>query len=413
VKNRTLNVKRYLLAVIVLAIVLSACGGVTSIFPTATPTISVSPTVVISPTATISPAVTATGTPAARSDCVNRYPSNPSEKKNWPKDEWTVSTLEEHCMDRARVEKGAWYLEQTYNYSSLVVIRHGELVYEKYFSNSYRPDKSVTIYSMTKSFFSALIGIAMDQGLLDSLEHKISEYFPEYFYPTTDPRMQEVTLRDLLTMSVPFEWLNEDDHTIAPWINSGNMVEKAINLKFQTLPPQKPEFNYCTPNTQILSAILTKIVGEPLRRYAQRNLFSPLGIPEGKWSWGVDDHGYNLGGYGMSLRPRDIARFGYLYSNQGYWDGKQVVSTDWVGQSTSKQIQASPTLDYGYLWWLHPFKDPVIFEARGSGGHMLAVIPSLDLVVVVTGVGGGDLPDPDFVIHEYIIKAVTDLQSFP
>lgn len=400
--------KRYLFGVILLAFGLSACAGVTTIFPTAAPPVSVSPTVTISPTATLLPTVTETGASAARTDCVNRYPSNPSKRKNWPKEEWTVSTLEEHCMDRASVEKGAWYLEQTYNYSSLVVIRHGELVYEKYFSNSYRPDKSVTIYSMTKSFLSALIGIAMDQGLLDSLDHKIIEYFPEYFYPTTDPRMKEVTLRDLLTMSVPFNWVNEDNITVKPWINSGNMVEKAINLKYQIIPPQKPEFNYCTPNTQILSAILTKIVGEPLRAYAQRNLFSPLGIPERKWSWSMDDHGYYLGGYGMYLRPRDIARFGYLYLNQGSWDGKQVVSTQWVRQSTSKQIQASPTMDYGYLWWLHRYKDPVIFEARGSGGHILSVIPSLDLVVVVTGVGGGDLPDPDFVIHEYILKAVTD-----
>jgi CubicO group peptidase (beta-lactamase class C family) len=266
---------------------------------------------------------------------------------------------------------------------------------------------------MTKSYLSALIGIAMDQGLLDSLDHKVFEYFPEYFHPTTDPRMQAVTLRDLLTMSVPFEWVNEDDRTIAPWVNSGKMVEKAINLKFQLIPPPKPEFNYCTPGTQILAAILTKIVGEPLRAYAQRNLYSPLGIPEGNWNWGTDDHGNYLGGYGMYLRPRDIARFGYLYSNQGYWDGKQVISTQWVQQSTSKQIQASPTMDYGYLWWLHRYTDPVIFEARGSGGHILSVIPSLDLVVVVTGVGGGDLPDPDFVIHEYIIQAVTDVESFP
>jgi CubicO group peptidase (beta-lactamase class C family) len=388
--------KRILFAMIALALVLSSCGGVTPISPTATPT------------ATVIATATGTSFPESRADCASRYPSNPSDRKNWPKKGWTVSNLEEHCLDRATVEKGVWYLEQTYNYNSLVIVRHGELVYEKYFVRSPNPNRSVEMYSMTKSFLSALVGIAMDQGLLDSLDHKVIEYFPEYFTPSTDPHMKEVTLRDLLTMSVDFLWVNEDDISVAPWVNSGNMVKAAINLKFPSIPAPKPEFNYCTPNTQILSGVLTKITGEPLRTYAQRNLFSPLGIPAKNWSWGVDDQGNYLGGYGMYLRPRDIARFGYLYSNQGYWDGKQVVSREWVQESTTKKIRASVTMDYGYLWWIHPSTDPFIFEARGSGGHMMSIIPSLDLVVVVTGVGGGDMPDPDFIIHEYIIKAVTD-----
>ena len=272
-------------------------------------------------TSQVPASATATLFPVARTDCASRYPSDPSERKNWPKDEWTVSTLEEHCMDRATVEKGVWYLEETYNYSSLVIVRHGELVYEKYFLRSGNPERSVTIYSMTKSFLSALTGIAMDQGQLDSLDHKVIEYFPEYFTSSTDPRMKEVTLHDLLTMSVDFLWVNENDITVVPWVNSENMVKSAINLKFANIPAPKPEFNYCTPNTQILSGVLTKILDEPLRAYAQRNLFSPLGIPARNWSWGADGQGNYLGGYGMYLRPRDIARFGYLYSNQGYSGG--------------------------------------------------------------------------------------------
>ena len=379
-----------------LAFLLSACGGVTSLSSTVTPTVIISAT------------ATGTSIPEARTDCAGRYPSDPSKRKNWPKEEWTVSTLEEHCLDRATVEKGIRYLEKTYNYSSLVIVRHGELVYEKYFNRSPNPKRSVEIYSMTKSYLSALIGIAMDQGLLDSLDHKVIEYFPEYFTPSTDPRMKEVTLRDLLTMSVDFLWVNEDDLSVAPWVNSGNMVKAAINLKFPSIPAPKPEFNYCTPDTQILSGILTKLAGESLRAYAQQNLFSPLGIPAGNWTWGMDEQDNYLGGYGMYFRPRDIARFGYLFSSRGYWDGKQLISEQWVQESTTKKIRASVTMDYGYLWWVHPSTDPAIFEARGSGGRIMSIIPSLDLVVVVMGIGGGDLPDPDFVIHEYIIKAVTD-----
>ena len=360
------------------------------------------------PSATLVPTVTVTHPPVARTDCAERYPSDPIEKKNWPKEEWTESTLEEHCMDRAKVEKGASYLEKTYNYSSVVIIRHGELVYEKYFSRSANPDRRATMYSMTKSVLSALFGIAIDQGRLDSLDHKVIEYFPEYFYPSTDPHMRDVTLRDLLTMSVPFLWVNENDVTVAPWINSGKMVEKAINLNFQNILPPEPEFNYCTPNTQILSAVLTKIVGVPLRSYAQENLFGPLGIPEKEWGWGVDDHGYYLGGYGMAMQPRDLVRFGYLYANHGTWDGRQVVSEEWVRESTTKNLRATSWMDYGYLWWIHISDDPPIFEARGSGGQILSVIPSLDMAILVTGVGGGDMPDPDFVIHEYFVGSVMD-----
>ncbi len=311
-------------------------------------------------------------------------------------------------MDRARVERGVWYLERTHNYRSLVVVRHGELVYEKYFADTYRPERRAEMYSMTKSVLSALFGIAMDQGLLNSLDHTVFEYFPEYFYPTTDPLMKEVTLRDLLTMSVPFECVS-DNITMAAWINSGKMLEKAINLKFQRILPPEPEFLYCNQNSHMLSAALTKIVGEDLHTYAQRNLFSPLGIPEAYWNWGVDDQGYYLGAYGMFMRPRDIARFGYLYSSQGYWNGRQLISREWVRQSTTKKITAvPPSMDYGYHWWVHRSTEPAIFEARGSGGQVLSVIPSLDLVVVVNGKNGGDLPDPDFVIHEYIIGAVMD-----
>ena len=385
--------KRILIALIAMAFVLSSCGGVTPIPPTATPSIPAPAT------------VTVTSTPEARTDCASRYPSNPAERKNWPKEEWTISTLEEHCMDRAIVEKGVWYLEEAHNFSSLVIIRHGELVYEKYFTRFLTYERRVQVYSVTKSFFSALVGIAMDQGLLDSLDHKVIEYFPEYFYSTTDPRMKEVTLRDLLTMSAGFHWVN-DMETQNLWMRSGNMVEASINWKMRDAPGTV--FNYSNANAELLSAILTKIVGEPLRAYAQRNLFSPMGIPNKNWGWGMDDQGYYYGASGLTLRPRDIARFGYLYSNQGYWDGKQVISREWVQQSTTKQIDAY-LMDYGYLWWVGHGTDPSSFEARGSRGQCLLIVPGLDLVVAVNGDGDEDA-DPSSILYGWIVNAVTDEQ---
>ncbi len=261
---------------------------------------------------------------------------------------------------------------------------------------------------MTKSVLSALMGIAVDQGLIDSLDRKVVEYFPEYFYPTTDSRMAQVTLRDLLTMSAGFLWL-EDGPIEAQWQASRNWVEAAINLKF--IEPPGTAFTYSSANTQLLSAILTKATGQSLREYAQRNLFTPLGIPASRWHWGVDEQGYAVGGFAMNLRPRDLARFGYLYLNQGYWDGQQVISPEWIQQSTSAQINTGLGVKYGYLWWVHPWPDQAAFEAIGYGGQSLYIAPSLDLVVVVTSEvssGGSGAPDAAPIITEWIMQAVTD-----
>lgn len=376
--------------------------------PTASPAISIS----VTPTRTVAlatPTETApspTALPTPRTDCKERYSTVPAERDYWPTTEWRVSSLEEHCLDPQKVEHAAWYFEKGNTARSLLIIRHGELVYEKYFRSIQKPEKTANIRSVTKSVLSALVGIAMDQGLLDSLDHKVIEYFPEYFYPQTDPRMTQVTLRHLLTMSAGFKWA-ELGPIQTRWMNSSNWVEAAINLKFIEQPGTG--FTYCTANTQLLSAILTKVTGESLLDYAQRNLFTPLGIPASHWHWGVDDHGYAIGGFAMNLRPRDMARFGYLYLNQGYWDGQQIISPEWVQQSTRSQIHTGWGSDYGYLWWIHPRPDLPSFEAAGSGGQSIYVVPGLDLVVVVTSDSDVGAPeDPGPIIYEWIMKAVTD-----
>jgi len=377
--------------------------------PITSPAISipVTPTQTVALATPTETAPSPTPLPTPRTDCKERYSTAPAERDYWPTIEWRVSSLEDHCLDPQKVEHAVWYFENNNATRSLLIIRHGELVYEKYFRLILKPERTVNIYSVTKSVLSALVGIAMDQGLLDSLDHKVIEYFPEYFYPQTDPRMAQVTLRNLLTMSTGSSCFQNG--AIEPeWMNSDNWVEAAINLEFINQPGTG--FTYCTANTQLLSAILTKLTGESLLDYAQRNLFTPLGIPASHWNWAVDDHGYAIGGFAMNLRPRDMARFGYLYLNQGYWDGQQIISPEWIRQSTSSQIHTGRGSDYGYLWWIHPRPDQPSFEAAGSGGQSIYVVPSLDLVVVVTGggPGSGALEDPGPIIYEWIMKAVTD-----
>lgn len=362
------------------------------------PTITLAP-----PTATTMPP---TAFPTPRTDCKARYSTVPTERDYWPTSEWRVSTLAEHCLDSEKVEHAVWYFEKGLTARSLLIIRHGELVYEKYFRSIQKPDRTANIRSVTKSVLSALVGIALDQGVLDSLDHKVIEYFPEYVHPETDPRLAQVTLHHLLTMSSGFEWA-EHSPIQTRWMNSSNWVEAAINLRFVEQPGTG--FTYCTANTQLLSAVLTKVTGEPLRDYAQRNLFTPLGIPANRWSWGVDDHGYAIGGFAMNLRTRDMARIGYLYLNQGYWDGQQIISPEWIQESTRSHLHAGWGPDYGYLWWVHPRSDLPSFEAAGSGGQTIYVVPGLDLVVVITSDADvGNPEDPGPIIYEWIMKAVTD-----
>jgi len=412
---------RYIVIGIVLLVlnVLAGCGRSeptdTIASPTNTPVSNETPTnapvvetVEVSQTPALDTPVTLTQTvvlPTPRTDCKERYATAPAERDYWPTVEWRVSSLEEHCLDPQKVERAAWYLENNYATRSLLIVRHGELVYEKYFRSISKPERAVAIYSVTKSVLSALVGIALDQGVLDSLDHTVIEYFPEYFYPQTDPRMAQVTLRDLLTMSAGFLWA-ENGPIEAEWLASDNWVEAAINLEFSEQPGTV--FTYSSANTQLLSAILTQLTGEPLRDYAQRNLFTPLGIPDNRWHWTTDNQGYAIGGFAMHLRPRDMARFGYLYLNQGYWDGQQIISPEWVQQSTSSQIDTGGGDDYGYLWWIHPWPDQPAFEALGYGGQSIYVAPSLDLVVVVTSEGSFGAPDPSPIIYGWIVKAVTD-----
>jgi CubicO group peptidase (beta-lactamase class C family) len=386
----------------------TSVGNGTPIHMPVVETVEVSQTPALSASLAIRTPVTPTQTvalPTPRTDCKERYSTAPAERDYWPTVEWRVSSLEEHCLDPQKVERAAWYLENNYATRSLLIVRHGELVYEKYFRSVSKPERAVAIYSVTKSVLSALVGIAMDQGVLDSLDHTVIEYFPEYFYPQTDPRMAQVTLRDLLTMSAGFLWL-ENGPIEAEWLASDNWVEAAINLEFSEQPGTV--FTYSSANTQLLSAILNQLTGEPLRDYAQRNLFTPLGIPDNRWHWTTDNQGYAIGGFAMHLRPRDMARFGYLYLNQGYWDGQQLISPEWIQQSTSSQIDTGGGDDYGYLWWVHPWPDQPAFEALGYGGQSIYVAPSLDLVVVVTSEGSFGAPDPSSIIYGWIIKAVTD-----
>lgn len=247
-------------------------------------------------------------------------------------------------------------------------------------------DRPINIKSASKSLLNALVAIALDRGDLASVDASIADYLPNYFakVPQGDPR-REITIRHLLTLSSGLP--STSIYNYGAWVSSKDWIAYSLN---QT-PIAKPgtRFIYSTGDTHLLAAVLTQATGMPLRTYAQRHVFDPLGVQIDAWD--RDPQGIYFGGNNVALSPRALLSFGKLYLDGGTVDGRQVLSTEWIQQSwTPRFIRSSfnGRHDYGLLWWRADFGGHSTWFAWGYGGQFLFVIPALDAVVVVTG-------DPD------------------
>jgi CubicO group peptidase (beta-lactamase class C family) len=265
---------------------------------------------------------------------------------------------------------------------SVLVIRHGNLLVEWYFNDG-STTTAFHIHSASKSFMSALIGIAFHRGFLQSLDQKLIDFFPEYFTPSLDPRKQNITIKHLLTMTAGFNFSESTDEWIA-YSTSDNWVKYAIELPLLHGPGE--DWHYSTVQTNLLSAILARVADRSTRDFAEEYLFDPLGISISHWH--QDPQGYYTGGHEMYFVPRDMARLGYLYLNNGSINGEQIIPSSWVQDSWfTHSEEVYPNVGYGYQWWLQQLVDYDTFSARGLGGQFIFCIPELDLVVVTTATG--------------------------
>lgn len=269
---------------------------------------------------------------------------------------------------------------------SLLVVRNGFLVGERYY-HGYDKYDAFNVKSVSKSFISALVGIALREGYLKSLEQKLMDFFPEYQHDQMDARKYEITIRHLLTMRAGFDNSIEDygNHWMF-WISSPDWVGHALNLPMEYDPGA--QFAYITAETHLLSAILTKSSGMTSFQFAQKYLFTPLGISIRTWE--KDPQDYYIGGMDMYFTPRDMARFGYLYLNDGLIGKRQIVQRDWIHNSLYYHSGGSWTwghmdrIGYGFQWWLGQINDHDCFMALGYGGQYILIFPGLNLVVVTT-----------------------------
>jgi len=300
----------------------------------------------------------------------------------WPTNGWRASTPEQQGMDPAKLGIAVEFIQERLpDAFSLLVVKNGYLAFEKYFRQG-SPDRIAVIHSVTKSVTSALIGIALDRGYLKSVDQSVYDFLPEYVTADLDWRKKEIRLKHLLTMSAGVKW-NDWGPEMWDWVTSLDWGESALQRPQEDYPGNV--FNYNSSLSHLLSIILEKSTKVSTLEFADQHLFKPLGIRQRQWD--NDPQGYYMGGFGLSLTARDLAKLGFLYLNNGYWDGQAIVSEHWVQASTRHRWYAhriyGPT-GYGYQWWVKDVDGCHSYRAWGRRGQFIAVVPKLDLVVVVT-----------------------------
>jgi len=321
-----------------------------------------------------------------------------------------ISTPEKHGLDsKILIKSDDAIREDLPSVLSFMVVRHGRIIYEKYYHGNSK-DSLVVVYSITKSVISALTGIALREHFLSSVGQKLSDIFPEYVTNVADPRKKEITLENLLSMT---GGLASCDNTFEAWTRSTDWFEYTINQPMLHDPGKK--FDYNTGLTHLLSGILTKTTGMATKAFADKFLFGPLGITN--YTWERDPLGYYTGGFGLRLTPRDMAKFGYLYLMDGIYNNRQIVPQQWVKESFSIHSYPEKVFGYGYLWWLEKLKDTIYyreygsFNAIGYGGQFIFIVPELDMITVTTckEENPEDTPEYDAIKHlinDYVLPAV-------
>lgn len=287
--------------------------------------------------------------------------------------------------------------------TSLLVLRYGNIVFEEYYNGS-TVDSLHQIRSATKSILSALIGIAIKDGVLHDVEAKAVEFFHEYVTPEMDARINDISLKHLLTMTsgIPYDFMMYMH--MLQWIQLDNPIEELFTETLESQPGDK--FNYNDPGVHMLSAILSKVSKVKASDYAEKYLFNELGI--NNFTWPSDSQGNTIGCAELTLRTRDMAKFGQLYLNKGKWKDKQIIPSEWIAESTTVPTEGgSPGGDrYGYLWWITKIDNYSAYYAFGFGGQLIYVVPNLDIVAVITSDFYSPHLENKTIVGKYIIPAV-------
>ena len=338
--------------------------------------------------------------------------------------DWPQASPEQNGLDTAILQKMESSIRSGdfKKIGSVLIARHGKLIYEAYFDGDASTLRDTR--SATKSITDVLVGIAIQEQKLSGVDARIFDLLPERArrVQNPDPRKQEITIEDFLTMSSPLEC---DDWNDASRGNEERMylvedwAQFILDLPIRgrmhvgeqvSDPPYGRNFSYCTGGVFTLSEVLAKATGMRTDRYAQAKLFGPLGITRADWVYSPVNVPQTGGG--LRLSSRDLLKVAQLYLNGGSWNQTRIVDESWVKRSTQAHARIDDDTEYGYLWWLKNFKSggksyPAFFMS-GNGGNKIVAIPSLDAAIAITSTNyatKGMHEQTEKILTDYVIPA--------
>jgi len=339
----------------------------------------------------------------------------------YPGATWRVSSPEAQGMDSEFLIKMLNDIAfEKLEIHSIVIIRHGYVVMEAYAAPFGRDDIHI-VKSCSKSVVSALVGIALREGYIKSLDQKVVELFPNQKIMNLDDSKRMITIRDLLTMSSGITQQDEGPN-LNKYLNSPNCNQYYLDQPMLAQPGKL--YAYDSAGVNLLMMILHKTSGMSNSDFADKFLFKPIGITN--YYWQKVAQGDYQGGYGLAMTSTEMARFGYLYLKNGKWNGNQVVPAKWVKASVSNhvdnmmispidnaEVTKGPDRGYGFLWWVNSFGG---FSAHGNRGQYIIVMPERDMIVVFTSgakENSAHTVKPLLLTEKYINKAVVSNNSIP
>jgi len=292
--------------------------------------------------------------------------------------DWDVSTPEEQGLDPMLVARMYYNAAKHETIYSLLVVKNGYLIAEKYF-NQGSIDELSKRASVTKSYTSALVGIALNKGYLSSIDQKMLNFFPDI--------AEQITIRNMLEMRAGYPWEEKD---AAAWdaLWSGEYLTKIAAIPLNADPGTR--FQYSNLTAHWMGIIAARASGMDLMSLGKEFLFGPLGVTAGE-DWNRDVDGYYIGCGDIQFTARDMARFGQLYLDDGKYKGKQIVPANWVRDSLRvysehawDNIGRFHDIGYGYYWWSATAGSQHVNFAWGHGGNLIVLVHDLNMVVVVT-----------------------------
>lgn len=326
-----------------------------------------------------------------------------ADPEYWPTAGWQNSTPETQGMNSELLAQMLADIsaKQSRIYSVLI-IRNGYMVTEAYF-HPYAADTKVHVQSVTKSVIGMLVGKAIYNGYIKNEDEKLTDFFPDRVYENANKQKSAIRLKHLLSMA---SGLNCQEFSSGPHMEqTEDWTQFMLDLPVTGSPGK--DFGYCNGNAHLLSSILSASTGMSAREYANRELFQLLGLsPVSEADWPSDPQGFTMGGYGLHLKPVDLAKLAFLSLHNGQWDGEQIIPEAWVAASTAEQVQKGDGSAYGYLWTVYPGDGH--YAALGLGGQQIHVYPSRNLIVVVTASleSYAEALEIESMLNDYILPAI-------